>query len=106
MATSTYIERNCTFRGYESGGAVVTPEYAVAYIGKGKGKDGAFILTNWHGTLMTRNVKITASWKTPRSYVSDRMYQVEATIDGVRYTGRTPGTGMSWRGKRTAQQPA
>ena len=31
-------------------------------------------------------------------------YQGEATINGVRYTGRTMGTGMIWRGKRKAGQ--
>jgi hypothetical protein len=28
------------------------------------------------------------------------MYQIEATIDGVGYTGRGGGDGMIWKGRR------
>lgn len=33
------------------------------------------------------------------------VFQVEALIGGVLYTGRTRGHGTAWRGRRRAQQP-
>ena len=90
----------------ESGGAVVTPEYAIAYFTEDKSRLGGCSLTTWGGKLLTEDVSIIASWHTPRSCVSGEMFQVAAIIDGVRYTGRTCGEGMIWKGKRTAQQPS
>jgi hypothetical protein len=40
--------------------------------------------------------EIVTSW---RISAIDRMYQVESVIDARRYTGRTLGAGMLWRGK-------
>jgi len=77
---------------YAAGGSLVTPEYAIGYMSR----DMRAILS-WDGqTLGT--ARVTASWPI-RSFMSDRMYQVSATIEGIRYTGRTCGAGMIWRGK-------
>lgn len=96
MQTAQYIETNCTIehedRTFEAGGAVVADQFAVAYLGK----DG--VLTDWHGeTLGT--YRITATWKTPRSFVSGHMHQVVASVGGRTYTGRSAGVGMIFRGR-------
>lgn len=59
---------------------------------------GSGIITDWDGKKIG-TYKVTARWKTPRSYVSDIMLQVEAKIDGHVYTGRSAGKGMLFRGK-------
>lgn len=55
-------------------------------------------LNDWNGNKIG-TARIVSSWATPKSYVSSRMYQIEATIDGVRYTGRGAGSGMVWGGR-------
>lgn len=97
-----YIEKNCVFTGpggrkYESGGAMVTNDRIVAYLGK-EGK-----LTNWHGKKIG-SYQVTSSWKNPRGIYSDRNYQVDATVGGVKYTGRSGGVGMAFTGKRRRRQ--
>lgn len=96
-----YIEQNCTIkhegREFTSGGAFVTPEYAVAYLGK----DG--VLTDWHGKPIG-TYRVTSTWRTPRSFVSSTMSQVRATIDGIVYHGRSAGVGMVFTGKRAKVQ--
>ncbi len=96
-----YIEKDCTVthkdRTFEAGGAVVTPDYIVAYLAK----DG--VLKDWHGKVLG-SYKITATWKTPRSFISSEQHQVTAYVCGVRYTGRSGGIGLSYRGKRIAKQ--
>lgn len=94
-----YLERDCTFthegKTFEAGGAVVTPERIIAYpLSKG-------ILGDWHGSPIGR-WRIIAQWKTPRSWMSSTMYQIEATVDGITYTGRGAGVGMIYKGKRKA----
>jgi hypothetical protein len=64
----------------------------VAYLGP----DG--VLETWGGQPIGRYY-ITATWRTPRSYVSTAMSQVYATVDGRIYTGRSAGLGMSFRGR-------
>lgn len=97
-----YIEETCVVEvggtEYMAQGAVVTPDYCMAYLGDDH------VLTDWHGAQLG-TYRITASWPTPGSYVSDKMHQVEATIDGIVYTGRSAGTGMLYRGRRKARQP-
>jgi hypothetical protein len=94
-----YIEKDCTFehegRTFEAGGAVVTPDRIIAYLGK----DG--VLTDWHGNKIG-TYRVTSTWRTPASYVSSTMHQVYATVDGVTYTGRSAGVGMSFKGRRVA----
>jgi hypothetical protein len=96
-----WIEKDCVFkhegRKYESGGASVTLDHIIAYLGK----DG--VLTDWHGNPIG-TYRITATWKTPRSYVSSTMNQVIAYTKGISYTGRSAGEGMVFRGKRVAKQ--
>ena len=80
---------------YAAWGSVVTADHAIAY------KSGDR-MTTWAGADLGP-CKVVASWPI-YSFVSDRMYQVEATIEGVVYTGRTCGDSMIWKGKRKAQQ--
>ncbi len=91
-----YVESDCVFtfqdREFESGGAFVSPAYIVAYLGKDNN------LLDWHGAKLG-TYRTTASWRTPNSYVSSRYYQVEASVDGVVYTGRSAGEGMIYKGK-------
>jgi hypothetical protein len=96
-----YVEKDCifTFEGkeFESGGAVITPDYIVAYpVDDGK-------LADWHGNIIGA-FRIVSKWRTPRSYVSSHMRQIEALVDGVYYTGRGTGKGMLYKGKRKAKQ--
>lgn len=99
-AIASYVERDCTFthegRTVESGGAVVTDKFIVAYLGK----DG--ILTNWHGKQLG-TYRILSSWNI-RSYISNTMSSVECFVDGVRYVGRSAGLNMSIRAKRSPRQ--
>ncbi len=96
-----YLETDCTFehegRKFESGGAVVTPDRIFAYLGKDS------VLTDWHGKPLG-TYRITATWRTPRSYVSSTMHQVYATVDGITYSGRSSGVGMSFSGRRREAQ--
>ena len=91
------IETDCAivFQGktYTANGAMITDKWIIAYMGK----DMASV-TDWHGeTLGT--ARVTTSWATPTSYLSDRCYQVEATVNGITYTGRTSGESMIYKGK-------
>ena len=107
----TYVETDCTFehegRSFESGGAVITPDYVIGYVGDvlEEFPIGAKLraLTNWHG-LQIGTIRLTSSWRTPRSYVSSHYYQAYAKVDGVTYTGRTAGKGMIFKGRRAAKQ--
>ena len=117
MVNTPYIERDCIFthegKAFESAGAIVTPDIVVGYVGKvigGRGFNGALgsehpyrALTDWHGNSLG-TIRLTSSWRTPRSYMASRMYQAYATVNGVTYTGRTCGEGMIFTGKRCAKQ--
>ena len=61
-------------------------------------------LTDWYGKVIG-TYRITSVWPTPRSYVSHIQCQVDGFIDGVKYTGRSGGSGLSWVGRRTKVQP-
>jgi len=93
-----YIETDCTIEHngntFESGGAIVTNTHITAYLGK----DG--ILTDWHGNTLG-TYRITSTWPI-NSFLSSTMSQVEATVNGVKYTGRSMGVGMVYNGKRKA----
>jgi len=90
-----YVEKDCTIqhegRSFESGGAIVTPDFIVAYPGKRN------ILQDWHGKEIG-TWHATASWPV-RSWVGTTMYQIRATVDGIVYTGRGFGEGCIYRGK-------
>lgn len=98
-----YVEQNCDFthagKTFTSGGAVVTHDFIVGYTGKVV--DGVREITDWHGKRIG-TMRITSTWATPRSYVSSTMHQAYATVDGVRYTGRTAGEGMIFKGRKVA----
>lgn len=97
----TFVEQDCciTHEGKEfcSGGAVVTDKYAIGYM-----SDDMRTVTTWHGELLGV-AKVISSWWI-HSWMGTNMYQVEATIQGVCYTGRTLGGGTIWRGKSKARQ--
>lgn len=91
-----YVERDCVIEHkgnrFEAGGAVVSPERIIAYLGR----DGR--LKDWHGRQLG-TYQVTASWRI-HSYISDTMHQVEAVVSGVEYTGRSGGVGLIYRGRR------
>lgn len=92
-----------TFQGqnFTALGAVVSPTHAYAYV---KGVEpfyrGTSVeLTNSSGEVIGTG-KVVAKWRNdPRCYISRDQFQIEATINGRRYTGRSMGAGMLWRGK-------
>lgn len=94
---SVIIEKRCCIehegRQYCAGGAMVTPDYIVAYLGDNG------VITDWHGRPLG-TYRISATWRTPYSYVSSTMNQVYAKVRGTWYTGRSGGVGMIFRGRR------
>lgn len=55
-------------------------------------------LKTWNGQVIDGlRLFVTSSWRTPRSYVGDRMYSYRATYKGRRYHGRGYGDGMLLR---------
>src|SRR5262245_59803810 len=84
-------------REYIAMGSVVTNTHCTAYLGKNRQ------LTKWDGTVIGR-WSVASSWPTPRSYVSSRMYQIEAWVGAALYTGRSAGEGMVFNGRRVARQ--
>ena len=101
-----YVEKNCTIehngRKFTAGGAVVTPEHLVGYLGKPRA-DGSRFLENWHGKWLG-TCWITSTWRTSRSFTSGTMHQVHARVNGVTYTGRSAGEGMLFRGRRVKRE--
>jgi len=116
QALKPYIEQDCTFEHegklYTSGGAFVSPTHIIAYP---KGKDPIFEringhtpgrilndpwkpLCNWHGREIG-TWRAVAWWRTPHSYLSSRLFQIEAKVNNVLYTGRGAGSGCIFRGK-------
>ena len=91
-----YVEPDCVVEHeghrFEAGGAVVTPDRIIAYLGK----EGE--LQDWHGRQLG-TYRITASWRI-QSYITDTMHQVEAVVSGITYTGRSGGVGLIYRGRR------
>lgn len=102
-AISDFVETGCVFnfngKSFESGGAMKVGDTLVGYLGN----DGRTLQT-WHEEKIG-TYQIVASWRTPRSYMSSHMYQVQATVDGVLYTGRSAGRGMIFKGKRATKHP-
>jgi hypothetical protein len=100
VATASYIERDCIFehdgRKFESGGAIVTDLFIVAYPAT-QGR-----LNDWHGNEIG-TWRVLSSWRV-RSWIGERMYSIEARVNGVRYVGRGFGEGMSLRAKRSPIQ--
>ena len=113
---STYIETDCTIthegRTFDASGAVVTPEAAIAYVGalvnvnphgtSMRITNGTRALNDWHGNQIG-TCYISRSWRV-FSYLGSHMNQIYARINGVDYTGRGFGEGMSVRLRRCAKQ--
>lgn len=112
----TYLEKDCTIthegRTFEAGAAAYDGQRIVAYVGKplgdGMGCDRSGptsqrALTDWHGRQIG-TIMLGKGWRI-RSYLSDRMYQGYARVNGVTYTGRTLGEGLAFTGRRCAKQP-
>jgi hypothetical protein len=99
-AMKTFIEKDCTIehegRKFEAGGAVVTSDFLIAYP-----KENG-VLGDWHGNAIG-TWRVLSSWKI-RSFYADRMYSLEARVNGVRYVGRGMGVGMSLKAKRSPLQ--
>ena len=98
-----YIEADCTIehegKQFGAGGAYITPDYAIGYM-----SDDMQQIITWHGKVMG-SARVVSSWPMPLNcWLTNRYYQVEATINGIRYTGRTAGDGTIWKGKRKAKQ--
>jgi hypothetical protein len=52
-------------------------------------------LLTWDGKVIEGlKLRVTSSWRTPNSFVSDRMYAYSATYKGNAYHGRGAGDGM------------
>lgn len=91
-----YMEKDCiiTFKNqqFTAGGAIVTNDFIMAYPADNN------ILNTWHGDPIG-TWRPVASWPI-RSWMGSTMYQIEATVDGIVYTGRGFGVGMWYKGKR------
>jgi hypothetical protein len=91
-----FVEQSCVInhngRKFESGGAVVTTERIVAYLGK------SGVLTDWHGNSLG-SYRVVSTWKTPRSFMSSTMSAVHAYVGERVYKGRSAGEGMVFFGK-------
>lgn len=92
-------------RTFSSGGAYVNDERLMAYLGvltEPTTRTG--VLTTWDGTRIGQYV-LRASWPTPHSNISDRMYQVECRLsDGRTYQGRSMGPGTAVTARRLARE--
>jgi hypothetical protein len=101
VVATPFVETDCTVtlggKEFTAGGAEVTDDHCIAYLGEGG------TLRSWHGKIIG-SYRVLSSWKTPNSYVSSRMCQVEATVNGIVYTGRSAGQGMIFKGRRKAGQ--
>lgn len=81
---------------FSANGAYVDKDFIVAYpkangiLGDCKGQ----AIGTW---------RAVSTWRTPRSWVSSTMSQIEATVNGIRYTGRGAGENMLYKGKRKAK---
>jgi hypothetical protein len=77
---------------YRSSGA---PDFIIAY------PCANGVLGDFHGNPIG-TWRAVSTWRTPRSFYSGTMSQIEAVVNGVRYTGRGAGEGMVYKGKRKA----
>lgn len=99
-----FIEQNCSIelegKIFSASGAYIAGDRALCYLKLPNGDQpyARGTVTDWHGNELGACV-VTARWCTPRSWVSSHMLQVEATINGRVYTGRSAGDGMLWAGK-------
>jgi hypothetical protein len=87
--------------GYTAGSGYVDDERCIGYphFPKGEYQFARGELRSGQGKVLG-TCKITSIWRTPRSYVSSTMCQIEAVVDGKTYTGRGAGHGMLFKGRR------
>lgn len=94
-----FVEEDCTIQHeghtFESGGAYVVGDQAVAYLGKDD------VLTDWHGTRIG-SFRVVSSWRNARGWFPSLTYAVRAYIKGKVYCGRGPGEGMAINLRRCA----
>lgn len=88
---------------YSAMGAYISDNYVVGYISKAEPVENfphvtQHWLTTWQGEKIGR-AYVVSTWRTPRSYLSSTMSQIEVNIAGKMYTGRGSGVGMIWKGK-------
>ena len=99
------IEQDCSIshegHTFTASGACVNDSRIVAYVGKPIGRDVHQLMT-WKGDVIG-TVRLTSSWYI-RSCYADKMYAGIATVNGVRYVGRTMGECMAFTGKRKTTQ--
>jgi hypothetical protein len=79
---------------FSAGGSYVSDSYIIGYC-----HYPSMTLTSWDGKETIGTIRIVSTWRTPSSYVSSYLSQIEATINGKVYTGRSGGDGMVWKGK-------
>ncbi len=83
---------------FSAGGAMVTPTHIIAYPNIPGDKPYQWgELTDWQGKAIGK-CRIVAKWKTCSVWGS-HMYQIEAVVNDVTYTGRSFGSGMAYKGK-------
>ena len=83
---------------YVAHGATVDEQYCIGYLG-----DDRKLQTS--GGAVLGRYRITATWRMPRTcWVSSTQHQVEATVQGRTYTGRSFGKGMIFRGRRVSRE--
>jgi len=83
-------------REFTAGGGFVSPTYLFLYLER---IDGVLCVTDWHGNVVSRDVKVIGERYDPRSYVTSRWLYVHITINGVTYSGMGD-TGMYVKARR------
>jgi len=79
---------------YYTHGAFVDEHRCVGYLGDDRE------LYSCNGEVLG-TYRITATWRMPRTcFISSHQHQVEASINGMTYTGRSFGKGMIFKGRR------
>jgi hypothetical protein len=96
----TYVEKDCTIehegKMFTAGGAIVTNDVLIAY------PAAHDVLKDWHGNIIGA-YNVLSSWPI-NSWMGNRIYSIEAFVNGVRYVGRGLGEGMILRAKRSPRQ--
>lgn len=98
-----FTEKDCSIehegRKFESGGAFNTGNRMIAYLGK---EDGKLVITDWHGAILTREVKLLSVKNMGyRGVVSDKLLYLRFRYDGKIYSGTSSGEGMDVKAKVT-----
>jgi hypothetical protein len=118
MVNATFVEADCAFvhegRSFTSGGAAVTDDYALVYIGDAIKREGSlgsldvgdYHATDWHGNIIGR-AHLVSSWRVPNGWLSGRLCAYYVTIYGRpprHYNVRGSGQGMVARGARVKRE--